>query len=206
MPILTPMPTLADFAQGDLLAAAGITLIIMGLMSWIRKRRKREATTPRLTAQEELERNRQMRGVRGDLETLMVEIEQFAKRLSFHLDAKAVALELLLKQADDRIAQLKKLQAGQGEGMNDAARAGDATGPVDGQHANDGRDVSDGQHVNAGNASAVSAAQLTADVPSDPLSRSVYQLADQGLDANAIARKLEEHVGKIELILALRTA
>lgn len=38
----------------------------------------------------------------------------------------------------------------------------------------------------------------------DPLTQSVYQLADKGVEASEIARRLNEHVGKIELILALR--
>ena len=42
------------------------------------------------------------------------------------------------------------------------------------------------------------------DEPVDPLAKSVYSFADQGLDPAAIAAKLNEHVGKIELILALR--
>lgn len=38
----------------------------------------------------------------------------------------------------------------------------------------------------------------------DPLARSIYELADQGLTAAEIAQRLGEHLGKVELILALR--
>ena len=38
----------------------------------------------------------------------------------------------------------------------------------------------------------------------DPLSRSVHELADQGLSSVEIAQRLDEPVGKIELVLALR--
>lgn len=38
----------------------------------------------------------------------------------------------------------------------------------------------------------------------DPTSRSVYELADQGLEPVEIARRLSETPGKVELILALR--
>lgn len=38
----------------------------------------------------------------------------------------------------------------------------------------------------------------------DPVARSIYRLADQGASAMDIARKLNEHLGKVELILALR--
>jgi hypothetical protein len=39
----------------------------------------------------------------------------------------------------------------------------------------------------------------------DPLTQQVYALADEGKGPAAIAQELDEHVGKIELILALRT-
>jgi len=40
----------------------------------------------------------------------------------------------------------------------------------------------------------------------DPLTASVYELADRGLQSVAIAQNLDEHVGKVELILALRSS
>jgi hypothetical protein len=40
--------------------------------------------------------------------------------------------------------------------------------------------------------------------PVDPLNQTVYQLADEGLPPVEIARKLQQHTGKVELILALR--
>lgn len=40
--------------------------------------------------------------------------------------------------------------------------------------------------------------------PSDPLTLSVYALADRGHEPLDIARQLDEQVGKVELILALR--
>ena len=38
----------------------------------------------------------------------------------------------------------------------------------------------------------------------DPLTGEIYRLADQGMPAVEIARRLNQHVGKVELILALR--
>lgn len=180
------IPMLAEFQRTDLVFAAGILMITMALLSWSKKRKRREATNPMLTPTEQLERNKQLRGVRGDLETLMVEIEQFSKRLSAHLDAKTVAIELLLKQADQRIAELQRLAKSNGHDRPDtqppSAESNSAEPPI--------KTIS----------------RSAPEIPDDPLSRSVYQLADQGMAADAIARKLNEHVGKIELILALRTA
>jgi cytoskeletal protein RodZ len=42
-------------------------------------------------------------------------------------------------------------------------------------------------------------------VPLDPLTRSVYELADSGCSTVDIARQLDEQIGKVELILALRS-
>ena len=41
-------------------------------------------------------------------------------------------------------------------------------------------------------------------VPADPLTTTVYELADAGHGPVEIAQQLEEQVGKVELILALR--
>jgi len=38
----------------------------------------------------------------------------------------------------------------------------------------------------------------------DPLNQQVYEMADEGLPAVDIARQLNQHTGKVELILALR--
>lgn len=43
-------------------------------------------------------------------------------------------------------------------------------------------------------------------VTADPLTRQVYALADQGKGPQDIALQLNEHVGKVELILALRAS
>ena len=45
-----------------------------------------------------------------------------------------------------------------------------------------------------------------AEPPDDELTASIYRLADQGTDSQEIARITGEHVGKVELILALRQA
>lgn len=45
---------------------------------------------------------------------------------------------------------------------------------------------------------------MAAKPESDPLNRRVYELADSGLPPVEIARTLQQHTGKVELILALR--
>ena len=44
------------------------------------------------------------------------------------------------------------------------------------------------------------------DEGADPATRQIYELADQGLEPVEIARRLDQHLGKVQLILALRRA
>lgn len=143
------------FSPDDALLLLGVLLIIVALMLGIRKKRRRIAQ--RGTAREQLERMNQETAVRGDLEQLMVEIEQLAKRLGAQLDAKTLALEKLLHEADQVIEKLER-----------------GAGPTE--------------------------------PPADPQTIRIYRLADEGRSPMEIAQELDEHVGKVELILALRKA
>lgn len=184
----------------QLLLIGGLVLIVMYFMSRIAKRRRTGGTSI-LSPHEQLERIRQARGMRGDLEQLMVEIEQMAKRMSAHLDAKSVYLQRLLDQADERIETLRALEKNKASAASptrEPAMAGSKSYDASGAAASSS---SENDSVQSSDASADDA-----DEPDDPLARQVYALADQGKDSHAIARQLEEHVGKIELILALRSA
>jgi hypothetical protein len=154
----------------NILLPAGVLLITMWLMFRLRRKRAQAATKP--TAHEQLEQNRQARGMRGDLEQVMVEVEQLARRFSAQLDAKSTHLRQLIEQADQRIAELKRLE---GETLPKAALPPEDHPPESHPSENESE-----------------------------LAQSVYRMADAGNDPIEIARSLNEHVGKIELILALR--
>lgn len=177
-----PLPTLAQILGDSLLTSllplVGIVLILASLMMAIRKRRQRQGQ--QITAREQLERMKQEKAVRGDLEHLMVELEQLTKRFGAQLDAKATHLEKLLAEADERIAELRRLQ-GDGETSEVQRDAWHAADPWRSPQAATAPESED-----------------------DALARQVYELADQGLAPLDIARRLNEHVGKVELVLALR--
>lgn len=171
-PALLLILTAYEFKVWDLVLLSGLVMVIAALMIKLRKRRNRigQEGTPR----EQLERIKQQSGMRGDLESLMVEIEQLAKRLGAQLDAKTMQLEKTIREAEaviDRLESTKQL---------DATRAGADAAP---------RDIP---------------ANVEPEI--DPFTRSVHELADQGLSAKDIAARLSEHVGKVELVLALRKA
>lgn len=151
----------------QMLMAAGVALALVVVMRSLRQRTRRGAE--QLSPQERIERIKQKSGMEGDLRQMMVELEDLTRRFSAQLDAKSVRLERLLEEADERIAELKRL--------TDAPGAKPAP------------------------------AQLSQpEEPLDPVAIEVYRLADSGKRPLEIARQLDEHVGKVELILALRQA
>ncbi len=187
-PLFDYLPALAErTVVTDMMLVLGIVLITAWAFSKLRKRRRSDAQRP--TALEQLELSRQQRGMRGDLEDLMVEIEQLARRLGAQLDAKSFHIEKLMREADQRIARLEQLNPGQHSPRETTHPAHAVSEP----RTNPSPAPSEPADPNA------SAPSLN-----DALARSVYDLADRGLNAVDIARQLDEHVGKVELILALR--
>ena len=183
----SPMPPLVaepSFLQSMLLAL-GVMLITMWLFMRIRKRKARHWAAPH--PKEQVEGLRQARGLRGDLESLMVEIEQLAKRFSTQLDAKAIHLEKLVAEADERIGRLQNLS--NASDRREAEAGALSARSVAEQPGTDGGAGASGQNQGP-----------------DALAASVYALADAGHDPEAISGRLGEHVGKVELILALREA
>ncbi|NJL30536.1 MAG: hypothetical protein HC898_02270 [Phycisphaerales bacterium] len=166
-------------------------------MGRLRRRGKQPAPT-RLSVHESMEKQRQMRALNTDMEQVMVEIQQMARQVSAQLDAKAAHLEQLIKEADQRLKRLEEMQTGgiakqsspQGHGSDDMP-AEDSDNAMSNADAGTKHGLSNALNANR------------ADDP-DPLALQVYLLADRGLAPAAIAGELHEHVGKVELILALR--
>jgi hypothetical protein len=131
-------------------------------------RRNRERPSPR----ELIEQVKASRGRADDANVAEGHLADTARRLGAQLDNKARRLEVLIREADERIAAL------------DQGGANHARVPA----ADTLRE----------------AAPLPNPPPLDPLTRSVYDHADSGLSPLEIAQQLDEQVGKVELILALR--
>ena len=128
------------------------------------------------SARDHVDRAREKQGVRNELEALMVDINRMARDLGGQLDAKIIRIEKANQEADERIAQLQALR----DELNDPYAMKNTPG----------------QRVTP---------QAEPEVV-DPLTKQIYALADQGRGPQDIAQQLDEHIGKIELILALRTS
>lgn len=167
----------------------GVVLITIGMMMGIRKKRRQAGA--RSSSRERVDELRQKQAVRGDLEQLMTEVEQLAKRFGTQLDAKTMQMERLIEEADRKIAELKQLEQARRDAMS--LQPPQASYPK--PQAPETHPPSDIAHPPS-----------PAPSPDETLKRSVCALADRGVDPVEIAKQLNEHVGKVELILALRKA
>lgn len=174
--------------------AVGIFFIIAAMFSLGRSRTK--SASSRDSARDHVDRARQKQGVRDELEALMVDINRMAKDLGAQLDAKIIRIEKANREAEQRIAQLEALR-------ETLANPSELT-PRDPQH--DPRAVSDPQSPGSAHDSTNQPRPADAGDRETLLKARVYDLADQGQGPQAIAQQLDEHIGKIELILALRSA
>jgi hypothetical protein len=119
-----------------------------------------------------------------------VEMHELARDLSAQLDSKMMALQHLLRQADERIAQLSALNRWPAQPM---APTGD-----DRHEWTGGRPAADQQRAGMSNA----VGSTTHD--SDRRYSNIYALADRGAAAAAIAEQTDTPIGEVELILGLR--
>ena len=163
-----------------MLMASGVLLLTFWFLVRVRKKLRRPGQPirrplGRKPSFADAASRRNESSARQSIEAITVEAEELVRRMAAHLDNKSAKIELLIKQADERLEQLQKA-------VNRSSKTGSAI-------AYDGADRSD-TNVQTH--------------PIDPTSQNVYQLSDDGLAPIQIAQKLSEGVGKVELILALR--
>lgn len=119
----------------------------------------------------------QQRATERQMQNLLVELSEMARQITAQLDTRAARLEVLIKEADEKIASL-----GATKHASDSSAPHPVTPP------------------------SPPVPQNAEPAPPDPRHADVYALADQGHDAGQIAGELGRPRGEIELILALRTS
>jgi hypothetical protein len=129
------------------------------------------------------------RAVEREMQNVLVQLSDMARQMSAQLDTRAARLEELLRQADERIATLRRI-------------------------SNDLPDLPPRQESPREEPpSQVPFMRLTEDTTPrmpvgdpnpDPRHLEIYSLSDQGLSARDIAIRLDRPAGEIDLILALR--
>ena len=168
----------------------------------------------------------QQRSVERQMESLLVELSNMSRQMTAQLDTRAAKLEVLLKDADERIARLETLARNESAathafptrpghprdagGTRDASysrnsggEGADAYAPFPANHSG-GRGPTRGQEDPATDDAAAFRPAPLSPPAIDPQHRAIYDLADAGQSVPAIARTLARPSGEVELILALR--
>jgi phage shock protein A len=145
------------------------------------------------------------RSVEQQMSNLLVELSEMARQITAQLDTRATKLELLIKEADEKLAALRAALAApnhQSPDHHPAHRSGGIDSTTDST-----RDSKRASSVSDARPTTSPLAKESAIPPAPTMDQrhaQVYALADEGRAANEIARLLQRPAGEIELILALR--
>jgi hypothetical protein len=137
-----------------------------------------------------------------DRNAIEAQLHDIARHYASIIDARAERLDQLIVQAEQRIAELSRLATSAARNGRVPDRDAEATDSA----ARPGARPSDApaapHRAEARPAGARSQAGPSRGL--DPVTLSVYEMADAGHDPVTIAQALDEQIGKVELILALR--
>jgi hypothetical protein len=179
-----PLSPYAWAALG-VLASAGIVVTLLRL----RKRNARRGVQSRVEYADTAPPVTRATPLREQDALLAGDMDELVERLSARLESQIERLERTMAEADKRIEALTALRVEAAEPvmprhtMREVKRASvSRTQPPPSEHTDE-----PGQ----------------AEHP-DALTRTIYGLADEGLPPVEIARRLSQHIGAVELILALR--
>ena len=179
-------------ALPGLLLAAGVLLVGLAVWRSLRKKLKRSFRQARESSEERIERVRgkATAGERQRIESYMTDAEELTRRLAALLDNKAARAEAMIDRAEQRLAALEAREGGRAEPAAERAPAVETRRVAPAARASEPEPEARADAVRY--------------EPADPVTVDIYRLADEGRTAVEIAQELEEHTGKVELILALR--
>lgn len=121
--LLTPQAGLLAQSTGsvlspEILMVGGVLIMTVCVFSMLRKRLRGRSLRPEIRQRPTPREHIQERhDARRSVESTVVEAEELVRRLAAHLDQKSARLEVLIQQADERIAQLSG-RADAGPSMN----------------------------------------------------------------------------------------
>ncbi|MBN2447559.1 MAG: hypothetical protein JXO22_12575 [Phycisphaerae bacterium] len=210
------MSAIAAGALTDNLLPLAMVILAIGIGMWTLRNAQRRARQ-RSPARDLLDQSREERDVRRSMDTMMVELEEFARRVNAQIDTKAAKLEQLIRDADDRLSQLNAASGSPAARVAASASTARPFGanPADRPPAAFNRPaidhvVDDSEEAPPPSGGVSSASQVRQDTsasgrlrPTDERSIEICSLADAGQTPLQIAQSLEMPVGEIELVLRL---
>jgi len=177
-----------------------ILIVLMSMRSKMAKRRPNEQPRQLIDrVREEAEKAvRHADPTSASTTQELVEYEQTVRRLTAQIETKIVVLETLINQADKRITLLNQtLDQLPGASISPAKINTETPAPPK-------VIITTSKPKTANHNGTAVPTSITNEPPPDPLSTNVCELHDRGRTPIEIAQYLNEQVGKIELILALR--
>jgi len=160
--------------SGQLIILAGALLCLTLVMRSTFRRARSSRQQPRSTARQVYAALQSKSETRSDVEKVMLELDQLARRIHGQIDTKFAKLEAVIRDADERIDRLSRM-----------------TREVDGKATVDVT-VDDQVSPTSGNQD------------SDSRHAAIFGLADRGMPPVEIAEEVGLTTGEVELILALR--
>jgi len=167
-----------------LLMVAGVTALGV-LIGVLLRARSAQVGSVRAFEAAALQQGEQARQQIEDVRSRVAELIGVAQRLSARLDEKMARLEELLALAEQRLVIIDRAAAAMSSSPRPQVTS-TASAPVAAIEAKPDE------------------SQQSEALEADPATKAIYQLADLGRPPLEIAQELNEHVGKIELVLALR--
>ncbi len=157
----------------------GVVLLVAIMLRLTYRKQRNPGPSPSTFAREHLAKIKEEHGMRGDIEELMVQLQELSRDISAQIDTRFTKLEASIQSADERIETLQKLiRTAQGRPAVDLV-ADDDDRP---------------QPSEPGPAEPTDA---------DVMRSRILTLADAGRNPVEIAREIGRTPGEIELILSL---
>jgi hypothetical protein len=157
-----------------------LLLLVISAMLWSARRKpKSPKFNPDAFERKDFAAMKDRRGMQGDLQELIIELEELSRKINAQIDTKFAKLEASIMHADKRIEALRSLIQ-QGTGQSDVDVM------IDDERDESAPNDSDSR------------------VPADPRHAQVYALADARKSSTEIACETGIPTGEVELILALR--
>ena len=181
---------MADFGitSTQLALLAALVVVIAFTLANARRKVRQRGPSPSEYAREQIARLKDQQGVKGDLEQLLVEVHEAARRLNAQMDTKAARLEALIRDADERLTRLQ--------------RTAHVTAPDQEPNAPQSSQESARLDVLVGDGAPPDEDRQE----TDPVRLRILELAREGRGPVQIAQDTGVPPGEVELILALHAS
>jgi hypothetical protein len=179
---------ISGISSTQLVIIAVIIVVTVLMLGNVRRKLRQRGPSPSEYAREQISRLKEHHEIKGDMEQLLVELHEAARRLNAQMDTKAARLEALIRDADERIAGLEAASAPDATTRAPAAQVGHPPA----EHL----DVA----VDDSTSPAAGEERL------DPLRHRIFTLAEKGKTPVEIAQDTGVQPGEVELILALHAS